>query len=135
VRKGRRHAATGLYAHITWHTWRRQYSICEPDVPIIVGAIGAAAARTGFRIAAVAVLAEHVHVVVSYLPMANVSSFIREAKSESARRVKVARPDSHLRWARGYYAGSLSRSHVRVARCYVGRQRIRHPDRLPLRVG
>jgi REP element-mobilizing transposase RayT len=135
VRKGKRHAATGLYAHITWHTWRRQFSVCEPDVPVIIGAIQAAAERSGFHIAGVAVLAEHVHVVVSYLPTSTVSNFVREAKSESARRVRLARPESCLRWGRGYYAGSLSWSHVRAARCYVASQRIRHPDRLPHRVG
>ena len=134
MKRGRRHAATGLYAHITWHTWRRQFAVYEPDVPVIVAAIRAAAERTGFRIAAVAVLAEHVHVVVSYLPTSTVSNFIREAKSESAPRVRLARPESRLRWGRGYYAGSLSWSHVRVARCYLGRQRMRHPDRLPARV-
>ncbi|HMA38667.1 MAG TPA: IS200/IS605 family transposase [Gemmatimonadales bacterium] len=134
VKQGRRHAATGLYAHITWHTWRRQFAVYEPDVPVIIAAIRAAAERTGFRIAAVAVLAEHVHVVVSYLPTSTVSNFIREAKSESARRVRLARPESRLRWGRGYYAGSLSWSHLRAARCYVARQRIRHPDRIPVRV-
>ncbi len=73
--------------------------------------------------------------VVSYAPDVRVSDFVREAKSESARRVNEQSTGHPLRWCGGYYANPLSRSHLRAARIYVARQRTRHPDRLPLRVG
>lgn len=129
------HHAIGLYAHLTWHTWRRQRLVTEQDVIIVIAAVQSAAGRTLVRIHSVAVLADHVHLVVSYSPRTRLSDFVREAKSESARRTNEARGSVSLRWCRGYYANSLSRTHVTAARQYVARQYQRHPDLHPLRVG
>jgi len=84
-----------------------------------------AAARTRLRVHAQAVLADHVHVLVSFPPDATISAFVREAKSESARRAK-------LHWCRGYYAGTIDRRQVRAVRVYIGGQLKRHPDRVPM---
>jgi len=79
-----------------------------------------------------AVLSDHVHVVVSYPPRVALASFIRRCKSESARRINSTRIDAQrVRWCRGYYAGSLSRTHVAPARSYLAQQFQRHPDRIP----
>lgn len=125
------HKAFGLYAHITWHTWRRQRAIRRVDVPDIVDAVLQAARCRGVHVHAQAVLTEHVHVIVSHNPAVALAAFIRHAKSESARRLNLRRGTSAFRWARGYYVGSLSRSHVDVARIYVARQHSRHPDLIP----
>ena len=126
------HTSIGIYVHITWHTWRRERSLRRQDVPLVTRATLEAAARTGTHVQAQAVLADHVHVLVSMNPAGSLASFIRHAKSEAARRVNLARdPGSRVRWARGYYAGSLSRSHVRAARVYIGNQHRRHPDLIP----
>ena len=125
------HKATGLYAHVTWSTWRRHRLIRAKDVPTITTAICDAAGRHKIRVHAQGVLTDHVHLVISYLPDASLSSFLRDAKSESARRVN-ANPTAMLRWQRGYYAGSLSWSHVRAARVYVANQSKRHPQLIPL---
>jgi putative transposase len=126
------HRAIGLYAHLTWHTYRRELSIRRVEVPTLTEVVLEAARRCRVRIHAQAVLADHVHVLVSYPPDVTLSSFIRHAKSESARRINLGRsgaPSFH--WARGFYAGSLSRTHVRPARTYMANQHLRHPDRLP----
>jgi len=126
------HHAIGLYAHLTWHTWRREPSIRRVDVALVTDVVLDAARRCRVRVHAQAVLADHVHVLLSYPPSATLSSFIRHAKSESARRINLGRTEApSFRWARGFYAGSLSRSHVRGARVYIGGQFARHPDRLP----
>ena len=127
-----RHNACGLYAHVTWHTWRRIPTIRRCDVSLLVDSVLDAAHRTGVHVHAQAALSDHVHVLVSYPPRVALASFIRDAKSESARRINVARRDAErLRWCRGYYAASLSRSHVDGARSYLARQFQRHPDRIP----
>jgi len=131
---GRRapHKACGLYAHVTWHTWRRVAQIREVDVPIVAQTVLDAARRWGVRVHAQAVLSDHVHLVVSYAPHVALASFIRHCKSESARRINSTRLDAQrVQWCRGYYAGSLSRSHVTPARAYIARQFRRHPDRIP----
>jgi len=126
------HKACGLYAHITWHTWWRARSIRRGDVSCVTGSVLQAAERCGVRVHGQAVLSDHVHIVVSFSPAVALAPFIRHAKSESARRINLQRREREtFRWARGYYAGSLSRTHVYAARCYVGRQHSRHPDRIP----
>lgn len=126
------HKAFGLYAHLTWHTWRRQRSIRAVDVPDIVDAVLQAGRSRGVHVHAQAVLTEHVHVIVSHNPAVALAPFIRHAKSESARRLNLRRGRwDAFRWGRGYYAGSLSRTHVGPARTYVARQHTRHPDLIP----
>ena len=126
------HHAIGLYAHLTWHTWRRELSIRRVDAAVIAEVVREAARRCRVRVHAQAVLADHVHVLLSYSPDVTLSSFIRHAKSESARRINRGRSEApSFRWARGFYAGSLSRSDVRAARVYLATQRVRHPDRIP----
>ena len=47
------HRRFGLFAHITWHTWRRQRVVRHDDVPIITRSILDAAAnraREGLRV-------------------------------------------------------------------------------------
>jgi len=85
------------------------------------------------RVHAQTVLTDHVHVIVSYNPAVALAPFVRHAKSESARRVNLLRDggEATLKWCRGYYAGSLSRTHVDAARAYVTKQHLRHPDRIP----
>ena len=63
-------------------------TIRKYDVPAIVEAVLEAGKRTGVRVHAQAVLSDHVHLLIGYLPTATISSFVRHAKSESSRRVK-----------------------------------------------
>jgi len=127
------HKASGLYARVTWHTYRRIPMIRKYDVPAIVASVLEAAGRSDVRVHAQAVLRDHVHLLISYLPTAKLSSFIRQAKSESARRVNIARKDAQrIQWARGFFAGSLSRDHVFATRSYIARQLRRHPDLIPI---
>lgn len=129
---GSSHRACGLYAHVTWHTWRRVAQVRKHDVPLITESILSAANRTNVRVHAQAVLSDHVHVLVSFPPQVALASFLREVKSESARRINAARCDAQrVRWCRGYYAGSLSRDHVGATRSYIARQFQRHPNLIP----
>ncbi len=132
MRHGTGHTACGLYAHVTWHTWRRIPQLRASDVHLVCDSVLAAGRRSRVHVHAQAVLTDHVHVLVSYPPDVALADFLREAKSESARRVNSARLDAQrVRWCRGYYAGSLSRNQVITARSYLGRQFQRHPDRIP----
>ena len=124
------HRKFALYAHITWHTYRREPSIRQEDVRSVTDSISAAAARCSVRVLAQAVVADHVHVLISFRPDRPLMPFIRDAKSESARVVKTA--GGQLTWARGYYAGTLSHGHIPRARIYIARQHVRHADRVPV---
>ena len=120
-----------LYVHLTCHTWRRQHVVRAADVPVIARALFAAGERSRCRIVAHAVLCEHVHVLLCLAPDAALSAFVREAKSESARRVNESRASPVLRWCRGYFGDSVSPNRVPVVRSYIARQHAHHPDRVP----
>ena len=130
MRQSGPHKAYGLFVHVTWHTWRRQALVRRGDVQVITEAIHGAAQRTRVHVLAQAILADHVHLLLSCRPDRALATFVRDAKSESARRVNDA-GTSFLRWCRGYYAGSVSRSHIPAVRVYLAQQHRRHPDRIP----
>jgi len=126
------HNACRLFVHVVWHTWRRRPFIRASDVATLTSAINRAGERTRVRVLAQAVLTEHLHLLVRCAPDATVSAFVREAKSESSRRVNETRGDGDaIRWCRGYFADSVSRSDVLGVRQYLAQQHRRHPDRIP----
>ncbi|OLD59995.1 MAG: hypothetical protein AUF60_03050 [Gemmatimonadetes bacterium 13_1_20CM_69_28] len=124
------HRSFALFAHVTWHTSRRAHSVRRTDVATVTRALLESAARNSVHVLAQAVMAEHVHVLVSFRPDLSLMPFIRDAKSESARRVNATAPH-RLTWARGYFAGSVSHSHIPTVRAYIARQHLRHPDSVP----
>jgi REP element-mobilizing transposase RayT len=123
--------AVRLYVHVTWHTWRRLHMVRAADVPGITRSLLAAAERAHCHVVAHAVLSEHVHVLLRVGTDASLSAFIREAKSESARRVNACRGTQALRWCRGYFADSVSPNRARFVMAYLARQHAHHPDRVP----
>ena len=129
--RGMAHRAFGLYAHVTWYTRLRQRVIQRSDAHVVRATIDEAARRWQVHVHELAVLSDHVHVIASFRPEAGLVSFIRHAKSESARRINRDR-GAVFQWARGYFVESLSRTHVRAACAYVARQHLRHPDRVPI---
>lgn len=124
------HSAFQLYAHITWHTWSRVGCVDETAAADVHRAINVAGRRTAISVIAAAVLADHVHVLVSFKPTSVLSEFVRVAKSGSAVEAN-RRTGGTVRWARGFYVASLHKTDLpRVAR-YVRRQFERHPELIP----
>ena len=119
------HKAFELYAHITWRTRWREQSVAKRHVGIIAQSVLRAAERHSMRVLAQAVLADHVHVLVSYRPDSALTPFIRDAKSESSRRAES------IQWGRGYYAGSVCKRHIMAVRTYIARQHSHHPHLIP----
>jgi REP element-mobilizing transposase RayT len=77
-----------------------------------------------------AVLADHVHVLVSFRPDTQLSDFIRLAKTISAFRANARVPGA-VRWARGFFVASLHRRGIARVDEYIARQYEHHPDRIP----
>ena len=125
VSERRWHKAFELYAHITWATRLRVRAITRRHVAIIAKAIQDAAERHGLHVLSQAVMADHVHVLVSFRPDCPLMGFVRDAKSESSRRAEA------VTWGRGYYAGTLSWRELDAHRRYIGRQYSHHPQLIP----
>jgi len=97
-------------------------------------AVASACQATGVRVFRNAVLANHVHLVVSFRPDIRLSDFVRLAKSVAATRANRRTPGT-VRWARGYFVTTIhKRDLARVTR-YVADQFQRHPDLIPRNSG
>src|SRR6185437_6836003 len=120
------HHAYQMYAHVTWHTWQRVGCIDQACVEDVKRAVGIAARRARMHILRMAVLADHVHVILSFRPNTMVSEFIRVAKSGSAFLANKRIP-GQLKWARGSYVGTFHRSNLNRQIGYVAAQYQRHP--------
>ena len=96
----------------------------------VLAAIAEAGGRCEVRTLRTAVLADHVHVLVSYRPSTRLADFIRLTKAGSAFRANL-RSWGMLRWARGYYVASLSKNELARVDQYIARQFARHPDLVP----
>jgi len=124
------HHAYQMYAHITWHTWKRVGCVDAAAASDVLSAVTSACHATGVRVLRNAVLADHVHVVVSFRPDIRLSDFVRLAKSVAATRANRRVPGA-VRWARGYFVTTIhKRDLTRVTR-YVGDQFVRHADLIP----
>ncbi|MCH7875178.1 MAG: IS200/IS605 family transposase [Gemmatimonadetes bacterium] len=124
------HRAYQLYAHITWHTWKRVGCVDSAAVADIERALLGACRRCTVRVLRWAALADHVHLLVSFRPHTRLSDFIRIMKSVSARSAARRAPGA-LKWARGYFVRSVCSSELARVSRYMARQELRHPDLVP----
>src|SRR5207237_9741018 len=95
------HHADQMYAHITWHTWKRVGCLDAAAASDVESAVTSACQASGVRVLRSAVLADHVHVVVSFRPDIRLSDFDRLGKSVAETRAKRRGPSATL-CARGY---------------------------------
>jgi len=128
------HHAYQMYAHITWHTWKRVGCLDAAAASDVESAVTSACQASGVRVLRSAVLADHVHVVVSFRPDIRLSDFDRLAKSVAATRANRRVPGA-VRWARGYFVTTIHKRDLPGVTRYVADQFQRHPDLIPKKSG
>jgi REP element-mobilizing transposase RayT len=79
------HRAYQLYAHITWHTWKRVGCIDQAAANDLESAIRSASDDVGVHVLRRAILADHIPLVISFRPDTCLSEFVRLAKSVAER--------------------------------------------------
>lgn len=119
-----------MFAHITWHTWNRVGCIDTRAAREVRVAVLSAGKRTGVQVIKGEVLADHVHMLVSFRPDTRISDFMRLAKSISATRANRLVFGS-VKWARGYYVATLHKNDLPRVQRYIERQFERHPHLIP----
>src|SRR2546425_4464482 len=124
------HHAYQMYAHVTWHTWKRVGCVDAAAASDVRSAVASACQVTGVRVFRNAVLADHVHLVVSFRPDIRLSDFVRLAKSVAATRTN-RRTTGSVRWARGYFVTMFHKRDLTPVIHYVARQFQRHQDLVP----
>ncbi|UCG86166.1 MAG: transposase [Gemmatimonadota bacterium] len=107
--------------------WQRVACVDADAAEDVVAAIEDAGLRCGVCCLRIAVLADHVHLQVSYRPTTRICDFVRLCKAGSSylagRRVPGA-----IRWARGYYAASVGSRELCRMHEYISRQFERPPQ-------
>ena len=124
------HHAYQMYAHVTWHTWKRVGCVDAAAASDVRSAIASACQATGVRVFRDAVLADHVHLVVSFRPDIRLSDFVRLAKSVAASRANRRVPGA-VRWARGYFVTTIHKRDLGRVTRYVADQFEHHLDLVP----
>jgi putative transposase len=124
------HRAYELYAHITWHTSHRAESLDQAAIADIKSAVRSASQKTGVHVLRGAVLADHIHLLVSFRPDSRLSDFMRLCKSVAAYRINRRVPRA-VRWARGFYMRSVDAQGLGTVMRYVANQYARHPHLIP----
>src|SRR5207248_3595713 len=128
------HQAYQMYAHITWHTWKRVGCLDAAAASDVESAVTSACQAGGVRVLRSAVLADYVHVVVTFRPDIRLSDFVRLAKSVAATRANRRVPGA-VRWARGYFVTTIHKRDLPGVTRYVADQFQRHPDLIPKKSG
>ncbi len=82
------------------------------------------------RVLASGILADHMHVVVSFRPDTRLCDFVRLTKAVSATRAN-RRVMGAIKWARGYHVTTVGTMELKAKIKYVENQFKRHPDRIP----
>ena len=124
------HQSYQLYAHITWHTWRRVGCINSHGAADIEVAVKKACAHSRVRCLRLAVVADHVHLLISYHPTTRISDFIRLCKSGASYRAGRRVPGA-IKWCRGYHVSSVGKRELRRVEAYIANQHEHHSDLIP----
>jgi putative transposase len=102
----------------------------QAAVADVQSAVSSACRELAVQVLRGAVLADHVHLVVSFRPNTRLSDFVRLVKSVAAVRANRRVPGA-VRWARGFYAATVHKRDLPAVIRYVAHQFARHPDRMP----
>ena len=120
-----------LYAHVVWTT-RDRAPILDAGLARFLDRFLRAIAREERAIVLeLGMVQTHVHVLMRYHPMTDLTRLIQRLKGSSAAVANKERHSSagiHLRWAKGYAIDAVSPRATAAARTYVRTQAMHHPD-------
>ena len=134
ARSRRNRVANAL--HIVWTTTQRAPMVTDDIEARVYRTITAEAEKLGATVLAIGGMPDHVHLIVLLPAKTALATLMQQIKGVSAHVINTAMPGEvpRLRWANGYSAFSMSRSHRDAAVAYVRDQKLRHAD-LALRRG
>jgi REP element-mobilizing transposase RayT len=118
-----------LYIHVVWATDARRpllTAAVEADVyKLILTKVQAA----GYEVLALNGMPDHVHLVLRCGSHIDLSQLMKTVKGTSAAMVNEMQGARHaFRWQEGYYAATITPSHVPKIRAYVENQKAHHAD-------
>ncbi len=120
-----------LYVHIVWTTRERAPLITRDVDEFLRRFLPAVARQERCEILELGIVRDHVHVLGLLHPTTGIPVLLQRLKGGSsvvAAREGVTRAGG-LKWAKGYSIRSVSPKDLRLARDYIRRQGLHHPER------
>jgi len=113
------------HMHIVFSTKERARAISEDLQPKLWAYIAGIAKNHGMHAVAIGGIEDHIHALIDLGPILGVSKAVQVLKANSSRWM-----NEHLRtrleWQEGYFACSVSRSHVSRVIRYIANQKEHH---------
>jgi REP element-mobilizing transposase RayT len=118
---------TQLYLHYVWATWDR-LRLITPDIQqIVYAAIVQQAKNLGCPVIAVGGIADHVHLLVGFLPTLTVSELLKQVKGSSSHFItNEIKPGEFFKWQGAYGAFTVSQGDRGQVAGYIENQAAHH---------
>ena len=116
-----------LYAHILWRIKEGAQVLKPAECQATAGTIKQAAAAKAMDTLAMAVLPDHVHLLLKLQPIQSLHQLVQPLMQETERFIQTIRVDQlEFGWDEAYFAFSISPNTVSKAKDYIGRQADMH---------
>jgi putative transposase len=113
------------HMHIVFSTKDRAKIIPQALQPKLWAYMSGIATQHGFHALAVGGLADHAHLLIDLGAVLSIAKAVQVIKANSSRWMNE-RPAARFEWQEGYFACSVSRSHLDKVRKYVENQAVHH---------
>ena len=114
--------------HIVYSTKEREPSIPEKLQPKLWAYMAGIAANHGMHALAIGGIEDHVHALISLPATISIANAVQVLKANSSRWINETRR-TRFEWQEGYFACSVSRSHIPKVSKYIANQRDHHKKR------
>ena len=121
------HTYAKIWMHVIWHTKNNQPLLSDSLSLQLYSHIVAYAQHKEFVVDSINGVADHIHTLVRFKPSQSVSEFANTIKGESSHWINYNELTAErFAWQNGFSAFSVSHSHVKRVRRYIGRQKEHH---------
>ena len=116
-----------FYFHVVWATQNRQPLLTqerEQDVFRLVLSMGQ---DLGVEILAINGMPDHIHVLMKTGAVVNMPDMVKQIKGVSSAMLnRIMQPTERFRWHAGYYAATVTPSHMSKITAYIHGQKEHH---------
>ena len=118
-----------LYFHLVWATQHRQPLLTVPKEEAVFRCIIKLMEPMPYAILALNGMPDHVHLLIQTGSQVDVSALMKKLKAVSSTMVNdMTDHVERFRWQEGYYAATITPSHMPRVRAYILNQKQHHSD-------
>ena len=120
---------TQLYIHLVWATWDR-LPLINPDVePQLYAILAAKSKELGCMPLAIGGVADHIHMLIHFLPTLTIARLVGEMKGASSHAMTHSiLHGAFFKWQGSYGGFTVSKRSVPQIRAYILNQKVHHAN-------